>query len=100
MKGITILLLTFSQFHLLLCTSFRLQTEDCPLCVAGEACQMSCASIKKIDPGSAYCMNACIGAHPDDDFGPEWFAAVDKQIEEDNKTQKFFDDFMKNPDGE
>mmetsp|Transcript_58834 Transcript_58834/g.140295 ORF Transcript_58834/g.140295 Transcript_58834/m.140295 type:complete len:117 (+) Transcript_58834:104-454(+) len=51
--------------------------SDCPLCVAEENCHMACADVRGQSPGSKYCLESCIGAHPDDEFGEAWFAAAD-----------------------
>merc|ERR1719291_1434510 len=53
---------------------------DCPLCVAEERCHMACAEVKQTNPGSAYCLDACTGAHPDMTFDGVYFVAADKKI--------------------
>mmetsp|Transcript_54307 Transcript_54307/g.121903 ORF Transcript_54307/g.121903 Transcript_54307/m.121903 type:complete len:113 (-) Transcript_54307:10-348(-) len=62
--------------------SMRLGMSDCPLCVAEDNCHMSCADVRSQSPGSKYCLEACIGAHPGDDFGEAWFAAADQKSHE------------------
>mmetsp|Transcript_43998 Transcript_43998/g.80397 ORF Transcript_43998/g.80397 Transcript_43998/m.80397 type:complete len:120 (+) Transcript_43998:67-426(+) len=56
--------------------------SDCPLCVAEDNCHMACADVRSQSPGSKYCLEACIGAHPGDDFGEAWFSAADQKSHE------------------
>eukprot|EP00746_Dinoflagellata_sp_MGD_P002801 gnl/MRDRNA2_/MRDRNA2_105476_c0_seq1.p1 gnl/MRDRNA2_/MRDRNA2_105476_c0~~gnl/MRDRNA2_/MRDRNA2_105476_c0_seq1.p1 ORF type:complete len:104 (-),score=28.33 gnl/MRDRNA2_/MRDRNA2_105476_c0_seq1:89-400(-) len=65
--------------------SAAIQVRDCPLCVAEDNCHMACADIKHENPGGPYCLQACNGAHPDDEFGQAWFANADKNMEEDKQ---------------
>mmetsp|Transcript_126154 Transcript_126154/g.362853 ORF Transcript_126154/g.362853 Transcript_126154/m.362853 type:complete len:106 (-) Transcript_126154:147-464(-) len=68
-------------FLLLSCNTIGLELRkvfDCPLCVAEENCHVACTRVRHQSPGSAYCMNSCIGAHPDDSFDETWFANADR----------------------
>mmetsp|Transcript_94463 Transcript_94463/g.192264 ORF Transcript_94463/g.192264 Transcript_94463/m.192264 type:complete len:124 (+) Transcript_94463:57-428(+) len=60
----------------------RALAGDCPLCVAEDHCHEACADIKSRPPGSKYCLDACTGAHPGDEFGEAFFTAADRKMEE------------------
>uniref|UniRef100_A0A7S2AEK6 Uncharacterized protein n=1 Tax=Alexandrium andersonii TaxID=327968 RepID=A0A7S2AEK6_9DINO len=58
----------------------RVRQGDCPLCVAEEQCHEACARIWQKAPGSYSCLQACIGAHPDDDFDRPYFDRADRKM--------------------
>eukprot|EP00927_Polykrikos_kofoidii_P058587 TRINITY_DN5319_c0_g1_i1.p1 TRINITY_DN5319_c0_g1~~TRINITY_DN5319_c0_g1_i1.p1 ORF type:complete len:110 (+),score=24.92 TRINITY_DN5319_c0_g1_i1:109-438(+) len=60
----------------------RASVSDCPLCVAEDRCHVACSEIRNVSPGSAYCLNACTGGHPGDNFGEAWFARKDAETRE------------------
>merc|ERR1719401_1470267 len=66
----------------------RSSFTECPLCVAEDNCHVACAAVKSRPPGSAYCLEACIGAHPGDNFGVSYFMEVDRRMQESANLDK------------
>eukprot|EP00811_Abedinium_folium_P020006 NODE_28975_length_460_cov_1.825826.p1 GENE.NODE_28975_length_460_cov_1.825826~~NODE_28975_length_460_cov_1.825826.p1 ORF type:complete len:106 (-),score=22.54 NODE_28975_length_460_cov_1.825826:59-376(-) len=60
----------------------RRTTRGCPLCEAAEQCSQACADIKHTNPGNPYCLTACIGAEPGQEFGTAFFAGADAKLKE------------------
>mmetsp|Transcript_45120 Transcript_45120/g.125119 ORF Transcript_45120/g.125119 Transcript_45120/m.125119 type:complete len:114 (-) Transcript_45120:130-471(-) len=60
----------------------RAMVRDCPLCVAEDNCHMACADVKSKSPGTRYCLEACTGAHPGEEFDQQFFERADKKAAE------------------
>eukprot|EP00811_Abedinium_folium_P021189 NODE_30257_length_423_cov_2.385135.p2 GENE.NODE_30257_length_423_cov_2.385135~~NODE_30257_length_423_cov_2.385135.p2 ORF type:complete len:104 (-),score=27.72 NODE_30257_length_423_cov_2.385135:111-377(-) len=56
------------------------KARDCPLCVAGEKCEGACIDLWHQSAGSMYCLQACNGARPSDNFNEMYFVEADQRI--------------------